>query len=88
MGSKKQLNVRSYLLNDISSFHCSLITEFIRHDQFMELTQYLQLTNGSIYVKDQTAPGYDKMGQIHWIIDKVRDKSRIYYNLGKLLSNR
>ena len=42
----------------------------------MDLTRCLHITNASTYVRDQNAPRYDKMGQMHWLVDEVREKFR------------
>ena len=52
----------------------------------MDLTRCLHITNGSTYVRDQNAQGYDKMGQMRWLVDEVREKFGSHYNLGKFLT--
>ena len=71
IGLQKQPSKKSYWLQDNSIFHCSLITKLISRNWFMELRCCLHLIDGATYVKDWNAVEYDKMGQVHRLIEKV-----------------
>ena len=86
MGLRKQPNKKSYWLKEGSIFHYSIITKLMSLDKFMDLTRCLHITNGSTYVRDRNSSGYDKMGQMRWLVDEVRENFRSYYNLGKFLT--
>jgi hypothetical protein len=43
----------------------------------------LHLTNPTNYVREKTLPGYDKMGQVRWVVNSIRDNCRKVWNLGK-----
>jgi hypothetical protein len=83
MGLKKQPNNKSYLSKEGSFFHCPRISKIFTRDRFQELVRCLHLTNPTNYVREKTLPGYDKMGQVRWVVNSIRDNCRKVWNLGK-----
>ena len=40
----------------------------------MALTRCLHLMNPALYVTNRNFLGYNKMGQVRWMVDRVREK--------------
>ena len=51
----------------------------------MALNHCLHVMNKSIYIRDHNAHGYDKMGQIRWLVNEVGDNFQKYYDLRNFL---
>ena len=86
MGMKKQPNVRSYWLKPPSIFHCSIISNLISGRRYMALTRCLHLTNPASYVTNRNLSSYDKMGQVRWMVDRVKENFRYARRLGKFIT--
>jgi hypothetical protein len=54
--------------------------------RFEALTRCLHLTNPAMYVRDKDAPRYDKMDQLRWLINAIRESCKKAWNLGKFLT--
>jgi hypothetical protein len=54
--------------------------------RFEALTRCLHITNPARYVRENDAPGYDKMGQLKWLINAIRESCKKAWNLGKFLA--
>ena len=82
---KKQPRKKRYCRTNGSIFHPSLITKLMSKDQFMALNRCFHVTNKSTYVRDRNAHGYDKMGQIRWLVNEVGYNFRKYCDLWNFL---
>jgi hypothetical protein len=49
----------------------------------MVLNKYLHITNLAKYVRDKELPGYDKLGQVRWLVNAIRDSCKRVWKLGK-----
>jgi hypothetical protein len=86
MGLKKQPNKKSYWAHRGSFFHCPVISKIFTRDRFQAITSCLHITNHANYVGIRGEPGYDKMGQVHWLVDEIREACMRKYCLGKYLT--
>ena len=73
MGMKRQPNHKSYWQKEGSIFHCPIILNIMTRKCFEALTRCLHITNPARYVREKDAPGYDKMGQLKWLINAIRE---------------
>ena len=85
MGLKKQPNSKTYWMKVGSIFHCPTILNIMTCDCFQALRRCLHLTNQAEYVHDPTLPGYDKIGQVRWLVDEIREACKKAYRLGKCI---
>ena len=83
MGMKRQPNLKSYWCKRGSIFHCEKIRNLMTRVQFMLLTKCLHITNPATYERDRNRPGYDKMGQVRWLINVIREKCMEAWNVGQ-----
>jgi hypothetical protein len=49
----------------------------------MALNKCLHITNPAEYVRDKGLPGYDKLGQVRWLVNAIRDSCKRVWKLGK-----
>jgi hypothetical protein len=83
MGMKRQPNRKSYWHKIGSIFHCPIISNIMSHRRFETLMRCLHLTNPESYVHEKGVPGYDKMGQLRWLLIFIRDCCKRAWHLGK-----
>jgi hypothetical protein len=86
MGMKKQPNVKSYWMRAPSIFHCPVICKLMTRKRYIALTRCLHITNPTNYVTDRNLEGYNKMGQVRGMVDVVRGRFKVVWNLGKFLT--
>jgi hypothetical protein len=72
MGLKKQPNIKTYWEREGGFFHCPVISRIFSHDRFQQITKCLHITNPNSYVATKREPGYDKIGQVRWLVDDIR----------------
>jgi hypothetical protein len=83
IGMKKQPSVKSYWQKRGSFFHCHVISNIFTRERFQAITSCLHLTNPATYVQNQDEPGYDKMGQLRWLLTAIHDAFMREWTLGK-----
>jgi hypothetical protein len=83
MGLKKQPNMKTYWQRKGSLFHCPVISQIFTRDRFQAITRCLHIMNPARYVTNRKEPGYDKMGQVRWLVDELRQAFMREYTLGK-----
>jgi hypothetical protein len=83
IGLKRQLNKKTYWNRKGYFFHCSIISSIFSRDRFQAITKCLHLTNPNSYVRNKEEVGYDKMGQVRWLVDDIRRACMREYSLGK-----
>jgi hypothetical protein len=83
MGLKRQPNKKTYWEREGGFFHCPAISRIFSHDRFQQITKCLHITNPNSYVATRGEPGYDKMGQVRWLVDDIRRACMREWNLGK-----
>ena len=83
MGMKRQLNIKSYWHKQGSIFHCSIISSIMTRSRFIELTRCLHIINPATYVREKDLPGYDKLRQVRWLIEYIKNNRRNLWTLGK-----
>jgi hypothetical protein len=83
MGMKKQPHQKTYWEKKGSFFRCPRISNIFSRDRFQSLVNCLHLTNPATYVRDRNLPGYDKMGQVRWVVEQVRDNCKKIWSLRK-----
>jgi hypothetical protein len=54
--------------------------------RYIALTRCLHITNPTNYVTDRNLEGYNKMGQVRGMVDVVRGRFKVVWNLGKFLT--
>jgi hypothetical protein len=86
VGLKKQPNMKTYWQRRGSFFHCPVISQIFTRDRFQAITKYLHITNSATYVTNREEPGYDKMGQVHWLVDEIHQAFMREYTLGKFVT--
>jgi hypothetical protein len=86
MGLKKQPNVKTYWQRKGSFFHCPVISQIFIRDRHQQITKCLHVTNPASYVTNREEPGYDKMRQVHWLVDKIREACMRKWTLGKYIT--
>lgn len=86
MGLKKQPNTRTYWMKEGSFFRCPRISKIFSRTRFEAITRCLHVTNPSCYVREKELPGYDKMGQLRWLVHHIRDSFKREWALGKFLT--
>jgi hypothetical protein len=72
MGLKKQPNMKTYWEREGGFFHYPVISRIFSRDHFQQITKCLHITNPNLYVATRGEPGYDKMGQVRWLVDDIR----------------
>ena len=82
-GMKRQPNLKSYWYRRGSIFHCEKISNLMTRARFMLLTRCLHVINLAAYVRDRNRPGYDKMGQVRWLINVIWEKCMETWNVGQ-----
>jgi hypothetical protein len=73
MELKKQPNVKTYWQRKGSFFHCPMISQIFTRDGHQQITKCLHVTNLASYVTNREELVYDKMGQVCWLVDKIRE---------------
>jgi hypothetical protein len=83
MGMRRQPNIKSYWMKDGSIFHCPSVSNVMTRKRFMALNKCLHITNPVEYVREKGLPGYDKLGQLRWLVNAIRDSCKLVWKLGK-----
>jgi hypothetical protein len=86
MGLKRQPNMKTYWEREGGFFHCPLISRIFSHDRFQQITRCLHITNPNSYDATRDEPGYDKMGQVRWLVDDIRRACMKEWSLGKYVT--
>jgi len=86
VGMKRQPNVKTYWHKKGSIFHCPTISSLMSHNRYQLFTRCLHITNPSTYVRDKTMPGYNKMGQVRWLINAIHKNCMKSWNVGKFVT--
>jgi hypothetical protein len=50
----------------------------------MALTTCFYITNLATYVREKGLPGYDKLGQTRWLVNRIRENYKRVWKLGKM----
>jgi hypothetical protein len=72
IGLKRQPNMKTYWEQEGGFFHCPIISHIFTRDRFQQITKCLYITHPNSYVATRGEPGYDKMGQVRWLVDDIR----------------
>jgi hypothetical protein len=83
MGMKRQPHIESYWHRRGSIYHCSTISKIMTRTRFKALTRCLHITNPTNYVRERDLPGYDKLGQIRWLIEIMQENCKKLWKLGE-----
>jgi hypothetical protein len=87
MGMKRQLNYKSYWEKEGSLFHCPIISNIMNRAHFAQLRRCLHITNPASYEHIQLGDiGYDKLRQVRWLVDAIRDACSKEWSLGKFVT--
>lgn len=86
MGMKRQPNMRSYWYRKESIFYCSTISNLMTRTRFFSIMKCFYITNPNNYVRDKGLSEYDKLGQVQWLKNSIRDNCKRVWNLGKYCS--
>jgi hypothetical protein len=49
----------------------------------MALNKCLHITNPAEYVRDKELPGFDKLGQVRWLVNAIQDSCKRVWKLGR-----
>jgi hypothetical protein len=83
MGMRRQPNIKSYWMKEGSIFHCPSVSNVMTRKRFMALDKCLHITNPAEYVREKGLPGYDKLGQVQWLVNAIRDSCKKVWKLEK-----
>jgi hypothetical protein len=86
IGLKRQPNKKTYWEREGGFFHCPIISCIFSRHCFQQITKCLHITNPNSYVATRGEPGYDKMGQVRWLVDDIRRACMREWNLGKYVT--
>jgi hypothetical protein len=87
MRMKKQPNYKTYWKKEGSFFHCPIISNIMTRERFVELHRCLHLTNPAKYDHiDKDDVGYNKLRQVRWLINEIRNACKREWSLGKFLT--
>ena len=87
MGMKKQPNLKSYWQKKGSIFHCSIISKSFTCKRIMAIRKCLHITNPTAYANvERREPGFDKIRQIRWLVEKIKEACKVVWSLGKYLA--
>jgi hypothetical protein len=86
MGLKRQSNYKSYWGKEGSLFHCPIISNIMSQARFTQLRRCIHITNPASYEHIQKGDiGYDKLRQVRWLVDAIRDACSREWSIGNLL---
>jgi hypothetical protein len=86
MGLKKQPNMKTYWQRKGYFIHSPVISQIFTRDRHQQITKCLHVSNSVTYVTDRKEPGYEKMGQVHWLVDIIREAYMRDWMLGKYIT--
>jgi hypothetical protein len=86
IGLKRQPNKKTNWKREGGFFHCPIIPHIFSHDRFQQIAKCLHITNPNSYVATRGEPGYDKMGQVRWLVNDIRRVCMQEWNLGKYVT--
>ena len=87
MGMKRQPNIQTYWEKEGSIFHSPIISNIMTQFHFTQLQRCLYITNPATYEHIQKGGlGYDKLWQVRWFVDEVRNACMKEWSLGKFLT--
>jgi hypothetical protein len=82
-GHEEAIEYQKLLEREGSIFHCSSVSNVMTWKRFMALNKCLHITNPIEYVKEKGLPGYDKLEQVRWLVNAIRDSCTRVWKLGK-----
>ena len=87
MGMKKQPNMKNYWHQVGSFFHCSTISKHFTLECFCALQRSLHITSLASYVNiEKGSPVFDKLHQVWWLVEEIRENCKKVWELGKFLT--
>jgi hypothetical protein len=87
MGMRRQPNIQTYWEKEGSIFQCAIISNIMSRFRFTQLRRCLHLTNPATYEHIQKGDlGYDKLRQVRWFVDEIRNACMKKWSLGKFLT--
>jgi hypothetical protein len=87
MGMKRQPNYKSYWEKEGSFFHCPIISNIMTRECFIQLRRCLHITNPDTYEHiPKRDPLYDKLRQVRWLVEEIRNACMKEWSLGKFLT--
>jgi hypothetical protein len=87
MGMKKQPNLKSYWHKPRSIFHYPIISQAFTRERFMTIRNCLYITNPATYANvERGEVGFDKIQQIRWLVDKIREAYKVVWSFSKYLA--
>jgi hypothetical protein len=87
MGMKKQPNMKSYWQRMGSFLHCPFISKMFTRDHFYALRRCLHITNPASYNNvERGTVGFDKLRQVRWLVEAIRENCKKVWALGKYLT--
>ena len=87
MEMKKQPNYKSYWEKEGSVFYCPIISNIMIQEHYQELRRCLHITNPATYKNIQKGePKYDKLRQVRWLVNKIRNAYMREWSLLKFVT--
>jgi hypothetical protein len=87
MGMKRQPNYKSYWGKVGTLFHCPIISNIMTRERFIQLRRCLHITNPGTYEHiPKGDPHYDKLRQVRWLVEEIRNACTREWSLGKFLT--
>ena len=86
MGMKRQPSLRSYWAKKGSTFYCPMISTLMMCRCFESTMCCLHITDSAIYdAIPRGTLGFDKIRQIWWLVEEVRDRCKAIWLVGKYI---
>jgi hypothetical protein len=74
MSMKRQPNYKSYWEKEGIFFHCPIISNIMTRERFIQLQRCLHITNPNTYEHiPKGDPLYDKLRQVRWLVEEIRN---------------
>lgn len=86
MGAKWNPNLESYWASFTPFLHCLIINPKMTRNRFELITRCLHVTNPATVETNGDNLNYEKMRKIKWLVDELRGKSQISFNLEKMIT--
>jgi hypothetical protein len=87
MKMKRQPNYKSYWEKEDSIFYCPIVSNIMTRKQFVELHRCLHITNPATYKHmEKGEPKYDKLKQVRWLINEIRNACMREWSLEKFVT--
>jgi hypothetical protein len=85
MGLKDEPSVRRYWAT-IPFFNCPLVSQAMSHSRFEAIMRCVHLVNNEDLIQDPKDRAFDKIGKVHWLLERYARISQSLYNNERILT--